>query len=89
MTDTTSIKALFIDIPLGLSGVKKSETFLISNLLPIEIGDKSYIWTCQIEIFANKKAVLPLAIPENNKPLKNCEVIVKELQTCSAGGCPK
>lgn len=90
MTDVTSIKALFIDIALNLSETKKSETFLISNLIPFEIGDKSYTWACQIEIFNAKRAVLPqLTVPENNKPVKNCEVIVKDLKTCSAESCPK
>lgn len=89
MTDTTSIKALFIDISLNLSQAKKSETFLVSNLLPVEIGDKSYIWACQVDIGTAKRAVLQLAVPENNNPIKNCEVIVKELKTCSAEGCPQ
>ena len=89
MTDTTSIKALFIDISLNLSPAKKSETFLVSNLLPVEIGDKSYTWACQVDIGTAKRAVLQLAVPENNNPVKNCEVIVKELKTCSVEGCPQ
>ena len=80
MTDSVSVKAIFIDIPLDLSG-KKSEKFFVSNLLPIEIGDKSYIWLCQIDIGATKKEILQLGLP------KNCEMIVKNLPACAAGSC--
>jgi hypothetical protein len=91
MTDSTAVKALFIDIPLNFGGTdgKKSETFFISNLLPIEIGDKSYLWACQVDIGTAKRAVLPLAVPENNKPVKNCEVIVRDLPLCKTESCPQ
>lgn len=82
MTDSVSVKAIFIDIPLNLGG-KKSEKFFVSNLLPIEIRDKSYLWICQIDVGAVKKEVLQLGLA------KNCEMIVKKLPVCTAEKCPQ
>lgn len=91
MTDTVSVKAIFIDIPLDLKTSdgkpKKSETFTVSNLLPMEIGGKSYIWACEIDISSGKLAKLILKVPEDGKPVKDCEVIVKELQVCKTESC--
>lgn len=89
MTDSVSVKAVFIDIPLKTPqpGGKATETFLISNLVPIEVGAKSYLWACEIEVGGAKKATLALKVPENNKPVSKCEVIVKDLPACNAGSC--
>jgi hypothetical protein len=81
MTDSVSVKAIFIDIPLKPG--EAAETFLISNLLPIEIGGKGYVWACEVEIGTGKKASLPLKVPGSKK----CEVIVKDLPVCVAGTC--
>src|SRR4029450_4731762 len=67
MTDSVSIKAIFIDIPIALPAGKTTETFLISNLAPFEIGTKSYVWACEVEIAADKKAVRSLPVPEPGK----------------------
>jgi hypothetical protein len=82
MTDTVTVKGIFIDIPLELAG-KKTQTFLVSNILPIEIGDKSYVWACEVEIGADKPAVLRLTEAKT----KACEVIVRPLNACTAGSC--
>ena len=89
MTDSVSVKAIFIDIPLNLSGGKKDETFLVSNLLPMEIGDKSYIWACETEIGADKLEKLILKVPEGDKTIRGCEVIIKDLPVCKTEGCKK
>lgn len=93
MTDSVSVKAIFIDIPLNLtksSGQKQeSETFLISNILPFEIGDKSYIWACEVDIGTEKTARLSLKVPGEDKEIKGCEVIVKDLQVCKTEDCAK
>ncbi len=93
MTDSVSVKAIFIDIPLNLPETdgkkKKSETFLVSNLLPLEVGDKSYIWTCETEISNGKLAKLVLQVPEGDKKVKNCEVFVKDLPVCKTENCKK
>lgn len=88
MTDSVTVKAIFIDIPLNLNQ-KKDETFLVSNLLPLEVGDKSYIWACETEIGGDKLAKLVLKVPEDGKAIKGCEVIVKDLPVCKTGNCKK
>ena len=83
MTDTGNVKAVFIDIPVD-PGTKKTETFLVSNVLPIEVGDKSYVWVCEVEIGdAGKLVTLGLKVP----PPKTCEVFIRPLPACSAGSC--
>lgn len=93
MTDSVTVKAIFIDIPLNLTGAggekKEAETFLVSNILPFEIGDKSYIWACEIEISADKTAKMRLEVPDDGKTVKGCEVIIKDLPVCKTEGCKK
>jgi hypothetical protein len=93
MTDSVTVKAIFIDIPLNLTGVggeqKETETFLVSNILPFEIGEKSYIWACEIEISNKKTAKMRLDVPDGDKPVKGCEVIVKDLPVCKTEDCKK
>jgi hypothetical protein len=88
LTDNDGLQALFIDIPTNLP--ETGSTYLISNLLPVEIGSKSYIWACEIEVKANKQVKLKLSLPketEENTRTENCEVIVKTLPQCSTEGC--
>ena len=87
MTDSTTIQAIFIDIPVNPPAGKKTETFLISNILPLEFGTKTYLWACEVEIGAEKKAVFNLALPTADKPVKNCEVFIRDLQVCKTGAC--
>ncbi len=83
MTDSVTVKGIFIDIPLQLAD-RKTEKFLVSNLLPVEVGDKSYVWACEIEIGAEKPAALRLTEGKS----KMCEVFVRNLPVCTAGNCP-
>ena len=85
MTDGAAVVATFIDIPITLPKDKKTETFLVSNIQPLEIGNKSYIWACEVEIGVEKKA--PLALPDPTKPPKTCEVIVRDLPACKTESC--
>lgn len=88
MTDSVSVIAIFIDIPMNIAAGKKTETFLVSNLVPIEIGEKSYVWACEVEIGAGKKAKAPpLPIADTSKLVKKCEVIVRALPKCENGSC--
>ena len=87
MTDSVSVKAIFIDIPVTPPTGKSTETFLISNLAPVEIGSKSYVWACEVEIGADKKAVRSLPVPEPGKRADKCEVLVRDLPACDAQGC--
>src|SRR5439155_23219689 len=81
MTDGSST-ARFVDVPLKSD--ENAETFLISNVLPIEVGGKSFIWACEVEISSDANDPLSLKIPVNEKRVKNCEVIVKDLPVCTA-----
>ncbi len=88
MTDSVSVVAIFIDIPLNIAAGKKTETFLVSNLVPIEIGDKSYVWACEAEISVGKKVKLPpLPLADTSKIVKKCEVVVRDLPKCTVGSC--
>jgi hypothetical protein len=87
MTDSVSIKAIFIDIPVAPPAGKTSETFLISNLAPFEIGSKSYVWACEVEISADKRAVRSLPVPEPGKRADKCEVFVRDIPACDGQGC--
>lgn len=88
MTDSLQGAAYFIDIGLNLTDAdgkkKKTETFLISNLLPAEIGEKSYVWACEVEIGPEKQAVLNLQAAEKTK---KCVVVTKDLPVCKSGAC--
>lgn len=83
MTDTVTVKSIFIDIPLAGGPTK----FTVSNILPMEIGKKSYTWACEVSIEPGKMAKLSLSVPEPTKSVKNCEVVVKDLPACGTGAC--
>lgn len=87
MTDSVSVKAIFVDIPIAPPAGKVTETFLISNLAPIEIGTKSYVWACEVEIGTDKKAVRSLPVPEPGKRAEKCEVFVRDIPACDGQGC--
>ena len=87
VTDSVNFNALFVDIPLKESEV--AETFLIANLIPVEVGGKSYIWACEVQVGSEETAALKLQVPENGKQIKNCEVIVKDLSVCDAASCTR
>jgi hypothetical protein len=87
MTDSVSVKAIFIDIPVAPPAGRSTETFLISNLAPFEIGAKSYVWACEVEIGADKKAVRSLPVPEPGKRADKCEVIIRDIPACDGQGC--
>ena len=88
MTDSVTVKAIFIDIPVAPPSGKTTETFLISNLAPIEVGGKGFIWACEVEIGPDKKAVRSLPVPEPGKKTEKCEVFVRDLPACDGQSCP-
>jgi hypothetical protein len=79
MTDTAGIRTIFLDIALGTSAKSK---YLVTNVLPIEIGDKSYVWTCEKDVEAGKKVNLDIS-----KAGKNCEITVRDLRVCATTPC--
>ncbi|MEO8650429.1 MAG: hypothetical protein ABI539_14795 [Acidobacteriota bacterium] len=84
MTDSVTVKAIFMDITRNSPG-----SFTISNVLPIEVGGKSYLWACEVKIEAGKTAKLLLQVPDKGKNVKNCEVLVRDLAVCQTGTCEK
>lgn len=85
MTGSLAVEAIYVDIPVNVPAGKKGETFMLSNILPIEIGGKSYVWSCQVDIPPDKRATLRL--PDAGKTKKDCQVVVKDLTVCKAGDC--
>lgn len=83
MTDKVNASGLFIDIPLD-PGAKNGEMFFVSNLLPIEMDGKGYIWACQVEVKAGTPGTIVL---QTQSIPKKCELIVKPLPVCTAGSC--
>lgn len=85
MTDGSLGLAYFIDISLNLENAagakKKTETFLISNLLPVEISETSYVWACEVEIGKEKQATLNLTDP------RRCVMVSRELPVCKTQSC--
>lgn len=80
MTDTAAVRTIFIDIPFT-SGAPKIK-YLFSNVLPIEIDDKSYVWSCERDVEAGKRVILDIS-----KVGKNCEVTVRQLNVCGTAPC--
>lgn len=82
MTDTPGIRTIFLDIPFTDTETKKK--LLITNVLPIEIGGKSYVWTCEKDVEPGKKAILDLS-----RLSKTCEVTERQLKVCTTEACPQ
>ena len=86
MTTAAAALATFANIPVG----DKPGTFLVSNVLPVEVGNKSYVWICEVSVGGNKEVKLPLNInTDPAKRTKGCTVTMKDLKTCSTGTCEK
>ena len=80
MTDTPGIRLIILDIPFSQNETKKK--FLVTNVLPIEIGGKSYVWTCEKDVEPGKKAILDLS-----KLGKSCEMTERDLKVCATAAC--
>ncbi len=78
MTDGINGTAYLTDIPLARADGDAPEVFTLSNIVPIEIGAKSYVWTCEAKVDAKKLLTLNL---------KSCKSFVKDLTLCAADGC--
>jgi hypothetical protein len=85
MTDATSYKATFIDIPISKPNDKGVETFFLTNAVPIEFMGKAYTWLCPVNLkVGNTQFQLPTKDGD-----KSCKLIIQDLPKCSAGGCSK
>lgn len=84
MTTSTASEGNFVGVSTG----DKPTKYLISNILPVEIDDKSYVWACEVAVSRNKIASIPLQLVVDPKK-KNCVQIVHELKVCTTGTCEK
>lgn len=83
MTDNSAASlANFSSIPL----TPEVEKFIFANLVPVEIGERSYVWVCEVDVGKDKKTPI-LDAPETSKVIKKCEVIVRDLPVCNSGMC--
>lgn len=82
MTTSTAAEGNFVGVATG----DKPTKYLVSNLLPIEMDDKSYVWACEIDVSRNKIASLPLSLDPKKK---GCVLVVNELKVCTAETCVK
>ena len=82
MTTPGGAEATFVDIAVN----DKPVTVLISNLIPVEAGKKSFVWACEMDVQKNKQAIL-LLVPDSSK--KNCYFKARDLKACNTGTCDK
>ena len=82
MTTSTGVEANFIDIPVG----DKPAKYLISNVIPTEVGNKSYVWACEVDI-TSKKPNTQINLTATGP--KTCAVTVRDLKVCNTGACDK
>lgn len=85
MTDSVSVRATFIDLPISAGA--RNETYLVTNILPIVIRDKSYVWICEADVNSSRRTNLVLQVPEGDKPVRRCEVIIRDVPQCKEGSC--
>ena len=86
MTDRLG-NGYFLDVDIVPPEGKKTETYLITNLLPTVFGDTGYVWSCEVEIDSTKQAQINL---KNELGKKKCEVVSKKLtEVCTLPDCSK
>ncbi len=82
MTTSTAAEGNFVGVATG----DKPTKYLVSNLLPVEIDDKSYVWACEVDVSRNKITSLPLSLDPKKK---GCTLVVSDLKSCTAETCVK
>lgn len=89
MTDQQG-NAFFLDLDVIPPEKKKTETYLISNLLPIVFGDTSYVWTCEVEVDPTKLQTQFTLKNELAKKNNKCDVVMKkQTEVCNLTECGK
>ena len=78
----TAAEAYFVDLPVSDKGQK----YLVSTIIPVELGDKSFVWTCEVTDLGPNKFLskVPLPLKTNAK----CQVTEVKQQICKTGACP-
>ncbi len=86
MTDRLG-NGYFLEVDIVPPEKKKTETYLITNLLPTVFGDTGYVWSCEVEIDPSKQIQINL---RNEIGKKKCEVATKKLtEVCTLPDCSK
>ncbi len=86
MTDRLG-NGYFLEVDIIPPENKKTEIYLITNLLPTVFGDTGYVWTCEVEIDPSKQIQINL---RNEIGKKKCEVATKKLtEVCTLPDCSK
>jgi hypothetical protein len=80
MIDASSTRTIFLDLPFAAGETKVK--YLVSNVVPIEVGDKSYVWTCEKEAEPGKKVILDMS-----RAGKNCVTTVRTIKNCETLPC--
>ena len=84
MTTSTAADATFAGLVTGAKPAK----YLLSNLIPVEVGTKSYVWTCEVDVSPGGQTKQPL-YADAAKTKKNCVLTVRDLPSCTVGTCVK
>ena len=84
MATITAAEAYFVDVAIAAKPAK----YLVSTILPVEIGGKSYVWTCEVTDLGPNKFISKLPLSLDPKAKKNCEVTIRDVQVCKTGACP-
>jgi hypothetical protein len=83
MTTAGAAQAQFVNIPVGAA----PSPVVISNVLPVEIGGKSYVWTCDTTVAAKKLTIILNTDPTKQKG--GCTVQVRDVKVCATSACEK
>jgi hypothetical protein len=82
MTTSTAAEASFPGLAVG----DKAALYTVSTLIPVEVGGKSYVWTCEASIAPTGK-VPPIILSTDPKARKNCVLKIRDLPACGTGKC--
>jgi hypothetical protein len=87
MTDSVSIKAIFIDIPIAPPAGKSTETFLVSNLAPSRSVQRVMSGHAKSRSRRIRKRFDRFRSAEPGKRADKCEVFVRDIPACDGPGC--
>jgi hypothetical protein len=64
----------------------KAALYTVSTLIPVEVGGKSYVWTCEASIAPTGK-VTPIILSTDPKARKKCVLKIRDQPTSGTGKC--
>lgn len=84
MTTSTAAQGILSKVPVGDTAAK----FVVTNLIPVEVGRKSFVWVCEVSVQRNAKKDIVLST-DPAKLKKECSVYPRDLTECNTGKCEK